>query len=323
MTLLTIAIPTYNRAVHLERQLEWLTRARIGLEAATEVIVSDNCSTDETPAVVRRWYERWGDDHVRVNRNGRNLGAVGNVAHCIRSATGQHVWVVGDDDRIDDDALRYVLARTTADPQLALLVLNFSSRDVVAGRTLFGRCFELDVADGTARHGASLFERCLSLRRTERWGGLALTTALVYRTDLARRSLEVWPGGTENITVQLYISGFCAANGKAAVTADTYLECNASGHYFSDDTKLLFGFWSAQMAEAFVKLAELGYSPNLCRRKVLERPFSFLRLLPRCLPRWPRYTTAMLRRYVRALLHVQRLVRPDPRAVNDARHSRR
>ncbi len=46
--LLTIAIPTYNRAELLDKQLAWLAQAIQGFESDCEIFVSDNCSTDHT-----------------------------------------------------------------------------------------------------------------------------------------------------------------------------------------------------------------------------------------------------------------------------------
>ena len=40
--LLTLAIPTYNRAELLDKQLTWLAQAIIGIESDCEIFVSDN-----------------------------------------------------------------------------------------------------------------------------------------------------------------------------------------------------------------------------------------------------------------------------------------
>ena len=49
--LLTVAIPTFNRAVALDAQLDALSRSIVELTGECAVIVSDNASSDETPAV--------------------------------------------------------------------------------------------------------------------------------------------------------------------------------------------------------------------------------------------------------------------------------
>ncbi|GCL41722.1 glycosyl transferase family protein [Dolichospermum planctonicum] len=47
--LLTIAIPTYNRAELLDKQLTWLSRAIKGFKTECEILVFDNCSDEFIP----------------------------------------------------------------------------------------------------------------------------------------------------------------------------------------------------------------------------------------------------------------------------------
>lgn len=305
--LLTIGLPTFNRAQRLEAQLAWLSRARKGLESQVEVIVSDNCSTDATPDVISRWRADHDDENVSVNRNASNVGAVRNIVSCIQAAYAPHVWVVGDDDIIDDRALHAVTRTLRKDPKLALLVLNFSSRDVRSGKVLFERCFDDIFEDSIAPNGKALFERGLKYREVGRWGGLALTTALVYRADLARRAVDLWPAGLGNLTVQLFITGFCAREGSATITKDVYLECTAGSHHFLNDKKVLFHFRTAEMAGAFEQLANLGYSAGLCKQRILDRMPEIRKKLPQYLRRWPVFTARTMAQYGLALLRVQRM----------------
>ena len=52
MTILTIAIPTYNSSKYLKETLE-KTIIQCGKNNEIEILVSDNCSTDDTEAVVK------------------------------------------------------------------------------------------------------------------------------------------------------------------------------------------------------------------------------------------------------------------------------
>ena len=159
---LTIAFPTYNRAALLDRQLAWLSRALAGHEPACEIFISDNASPDDTPEVVERWraelVERGAT--VRAHRNSENIGAIRNIALCITSARGRHVWTVGDDDVIEDETIGFVLAELERHPDLALLTLNFSSRLVTTGELRFERCYEI-ADDAVQADGRELFLRCL------------------------------------------------------------------------------------------------------------------------------------------------------------------
>ena len=102
--LITLAIPTFNRAAFLTELLASLLPQFATLPSGTvELLVSDNCSTDETESVVRQFVSR--RLHCRYLRNKANLGADANFLQCLDEATGQYVWVFGDDDLLVPDAL--------------------------------------------------------------------------------------------------------------------------------------------------------------------------------------------------------------------------
>ena len=106
--LLTIGIPTFNRAQLLDRQLAWLAQAVKGFESECEIIVSDNCSSDDTPEVVKKWQSVFSDTALKLNRNSENVGAIRNIAYCINEATSKHVWVISDDDVVYAKTLPYL-----------------------------------------------------------------------------------------------------------------------------------------------------------------------------------------------------------------------
>ena len=94
--LLTIAIPTYNRASYLAPLLEELGAQWAGLEAEIDIFVSNNCSSDETPRILDAFAARHPSAIVVTNAS--NLGADGNIAACFAKSDSKYVWVLGDDD---------------------------------------------------------------------------------------------------------------------------------------------------------------------------------------------------------------------------------
>jgi len=93
--LLTIAIPTYNRATCLRELLSGLTD-QLKNESRVELIISDNASPDETPAVVKDFVAR--GLQVRYIRNATNIGPDANFLQCFEQAQGKYVWLFSDDD---------------------------------------------------------------------------------------------------------------------------------------------------------------------------------------------------------------------------------
>jgi glycosyltransferase involved in cell wall biosynthesis len=105
--LLTIAIPTYNRAQFLDGSLAIIQSQFIAMKHNVEIIVSDNCSSDNTKDVV----EKYICDGVPIKyiRNQKNLGMDGNFVQCFRMAKGRYVWCLGDDDYLAAGTLDYLL----------------------------------------------------------------------------------------------------------------------------------------------------------------------------------------------------------------------
>ena len=95
--LLTIAIPTYNRAACLRELLSVLI-GQLKNETRVELIISDNASSDETPTVVRDFISR--GLQVRYMRNAQNIGPDANFLQCFEQARGKYIWLFSDDDLI-------------------------------------------------------------------------------------------------------------------------------------------------------------------------------------------------------------------------------
>ena len=110
--LLTIAVPTFNRARYLDQFLSVLF-GQVREEPRIELIVSDNDSPDDTPAVVQRYQDRGLP--IRYVRNRENIGPDGNILQSFELATGKYVWVVGDDDVIEPGGIARILYLLTSE----------------------------------------------------------------------------------------------------------------------------------------------------------------------------------------------------------------
>jgi abequosyltransferase len=104
--LLTIAIPTYNRARYLDGLLATLMEQMLG-ETGVELLVSDNASSDDTGALVASYQGRGLG--IRYIRNANNLGPDRNILQCYEQASGKYVWIFSDDDLIHSETLGRVL----------------------------------------------------------------------------------------------------------------------------------------------------------------------------------------------------------------------
>lgn len=98
MPLITIAIPVYNRAHMVEDSILSVLRQK---PEDFELIIVDNCSTDGTYDVARK-YE---SEHVRVYRNDVNIGMGRNFLRCIELATGTFFRFLMSDDALLEGSL--------------------------------------------------------------------------------------------------------------------------------------------------------------------------------------------------------------------------
>lgn len=106
--LLTLCIPTYNRGIHLEEQLKRLSSIPLCLWNYISVFISDNCSTDNTEAIVKK-YLNLSQVDITYSRNETNMGMDGNFVKCFKSATSKYVWLLGDDDYIKVEELPLII----------------------------------------------------------------------------------------------------------------------------------------------------------------------------------------------------------------------
>jgi len=287
--LLTIAIPTYNRAELLDKQLAWLANAITGFESECEILVSDNSSTDNTQDIIKKWQFILSNITFRSNRNSENLGVMKNILYCLNSATTKYVWTIGDDDPIQDRAINYVINKLKRHEDLSLLFLNFSGRNKITGEpvhppTIIGnRWFDVDSEDGCG-DGKAIFEHCFF----KSVGAVIFLTATIYRTDLVKQALQRWTNAASNWISLAYLAGYCAANGSVIVTKENFLECIVGVSYWQKEPRSALLMQYKHIPEVILKLQESGYSKQFCRRMLLQngKGVSFKVFLG-ALRRWP------------------------------------
>lgn len=123
MAVLSICIPTYNRASYLHGCLRAIMSSAEGYEEHVEVIISDNNSTDNTEDAVRQLQRIYPG--VRYFRNPVNIGCDRNVYKLATMATGRYVLFLGDDDTLAQEAISEIFCRIR-DGEANLVVCNFS-----------------------------------------------------------------------------------------------------------------------------------------------------------------------------------------------------
>ncbi|MDR1684183.1 MAG: glycosyltransferase family 2 protein [Elusimicrobiota bacterium] len=104
MPLLSVCIPTYNRAKELDVLLSSLTAQDM---TGVEIIVSDNASCDNTKAVVEKYGKKIKNIFYYANES--NLGFDANILAAVARAKGKYCWLLGSDDALHKGALARAL----------------------------------------------------------------------------------------------------------------------------------------------------------------------------------------------------------------------
>ena len=94
--LVSICIPTYNRAQFIEKAIE---SALNQTYSNIEVIVVDNASTDNTKSDLNKYT----DPRLKYVKNKHNIGMFANFNRCLELANGEYIQLLHSDDYIDND----------------------------------------------------------------------------------------------------------------------------------------------------------------------------------------------------------------------------
>ncbi|MBI5418627.1 MAG: glycosyltransferase family 2 protein [Deltaproteobacteria bacterium] len=111
----SVCIPTYNYA-------HYLPDAVGSVLAQTfpdyELVVVDNCSTDKTPDIVRKYIDSGAK--IRYYRNERNVGQTGNFNLCLKYAAGDYIKILCADDLLEPACLEKLVSAMESHPRASL-----------------------------------------------------------------------------------------------------------------------------------------------------------------------------------------------------------
>jgi hypothetical protein len=113
--ILSIGLPVYNGSKHLREAVESLLAQDVG---DLELVISDNASTDGTPAICAEYAEK--DPRVRVVRNPQNIGAAANFNRAFELCRGRYFMWGSDDDIWDSRFAKLCIEKLAEHPDAVL-----------------------------------------------------------------------------------------------------------------------------------------------------------------------------------------------------------
>ena len=177
--LVSILIPTYNRRGLLERALD---SARSQSYNNCEIIVSDNCSTDETFSFLINYQKKCRN--MYVYKTEKNIGPLNNLLNALNNARGAYAYFLADDDFLGKNCISDLL------PQLSCpnvchstsFVTEVNPRGVVTGTHEFPHL-----------EGNDSFKFLLSLNDFRENSTLAVLTYGLTRTEVLQEACMYQP----------------------------------------------------------------------------------------------------------------------------------
>ena len=166
--LLTICIPTYNRAPQLNKFFNSNETSFSTSEIA--IAVCDNNSNDDTCEVVQKWQK--GFEGLKYYKNTENVGYDQNCLNAIALADTDYVWLFGDTYYVDKEVVNNVISLIKSNGPDAI-VINMNCK-----------VSEINVVEIT------------NLNHLEKLSGLiaSISTVIVRKNKIDLKNLERYVG---------------------------------------------------------------------------------------------------------------------------------
>jgi glycosyltransferase involved in cell wall biosynthesis len=176
---ISIAIPTYNRAMNLMHTLGSVFKELSEIEGSeniVEVVVCDNASTDETKDLMSDLISK----HRNLNyyRNDKNYGIDENIRQSVLRSRGKFVRLLSDDDEVIQGSIRRLITFLNERSEVGFLFLNAA--------TLVQKNGILGIGAGVVDGGEKAYPICMQPTEFIEKVGVWITfiSSFVVRRDL-------------------------------------------------------------------------------------------------------------------------------------------
>ena len=264
--LLSIGIPTYNRARRLQRQLSFLYEELNSLSSEEKKLISisirDNCSSDNTREIVSKSpLLTTIDVNSSFTINSQNLGLSGNLKKLYTTLNGLYIWIIGDDDDLKKGIVRRVLAECKKRSYSYVFINHIITKN--SSEIHHSVLADLDVTRTDKTVLWDLYKQSGTV--------MMLISACVYRSDLVRDYLSHYD---VDLVIPCSLSFYCASKGSTKLIEDTYIT--------NDQTVIS---WKKSIVKVFytlipsmlLRMSKWGYNRRDCLNEYFKLKKSYLR----------------------------------------------
>lgn len=214
---LSICMPTYNRAFHVRRQIQYFIDELKAFDSKDiEIIISNNASTDETNVVLAEYDGKY--DWLKINNNTDNIGAYPNMTLLLQMARGKYIWIPGDDDYLKKGLIKrvYNILRNDNLSYLYISRRTINEKTCIIEKEGKKHCVEYDKTIEVS------YQQIVSLLK-ENYGDLKFQTSSVFERERALVYYEeasFYPEDTQANCHSLFKSVRAMQEGKSFFISD-------------------------------------------------------------------------------------------------------
>lgn len=122
----SVCIVTYNQESHIAECLDSIVTQQTNFKF--EIIVGEDCSTDNTRAIVQKYIEKYPELIIPVFHE-KNVGAVENIKQVYKKAKGKYIAHMDGDDMALPEKIQKQFDILEADPTCSICVHNMNVVD--------------------------------------------------------------------------------------------------------------------------------------------------------------------------------------------------
>ena len=166
---------TYNGVQFLEEQIISLFNQTINFD---ELIIVDDCSTDETFILLKKIKDL--DKRINLFRNGQNMGVVKTFSNAISKSQGDYIFLCDQDDLWNENKIEYLISR------IGNRSLIYSNAKIIDGNgcELGYNYSDINNLYGIDSNSASLF-KLLTLH------SFVLGSSMMFKSELKKNIIPI------------------------------------------------------------------------------------------------------------------------------------
>jgi len=181
---ITVGIPTYNGAKCIVQAIESVLSQVDEINAnQLEILISDNASTDHTGEIVKSLI---ADGHPLITYwvNSKNIGYDRNVDNLFKRAKGEYVWLLGDDDYLEDGALTKAFSTLEDHEDLAAILMTTRYLNIHTGEITNVKITDHDILSVDKDHFFQI----------TKWSSAPVSSLILNREDWNAERVEEFFG---------------------------------------------------------------------------------------------------------------------------------